>query len=271
MNTFFKDFGTGLKAYGKAFEIIFSNGLWYFFLFPLLLNVLLIVGGAMGISSLTEGLQNWLLDLVSLENATFWGAVYLKGIMSGFIWIVFKILFYFLFAYVGGYIVIILMSPVFALLSEKTEEILTDNHYPFNPDQLMRDVVRGVIIAVRNMVIELGYMILILILSFIPIVGQVGAFALFFISAYFYGFAFIDYTNERRRLSISQSVDFNRKYKGVAVANGIVFALFMLIPFCGVTLAGFAAIVSVVAATVSTHKIVDLSNNPYAKKKNLEA
>ena len=90
---------------------------------------------------------------------------------------------------------------------------------------------------------------------------------LFLVSSYFYGFAFIDYTNERRRLTISQSVDFIRKNKGMAIGNGFVFALAMLVPFCGTTIAGFIAIISVVAATISTHKMVDLSENPYAQHK----
>ena len=135
----------------------------------------------------------------------------------------------------------------------------------------MRDVVRGVIIALRNMFIELGYMIVIFLIGlFIPFIGGIiGTIILFFIASYFYGFAFIDYTNERRRLTIKQSVQFIRANKGMAIANGMVFSFFMLIPFCGTSLAGFAAIVSVVAATIATHKVVDLNKNPHAKNEEI--
>lgn len=268
----FKDFGTGLKAYGKAFEILFSKGLWWFFLFPLLLNVIIFIGGIYGIGSLSDFLQGWVEDFMAFNEDSFLGAEYLQsisgylsGIAGGFVWILLKFSFFFIFATFGGYIIIILMSPVFAILSEKTEEVLTGNKYPFNGDQLMRDVVRGVVIALRNMFIELGYMLLFFILSFIPVIGQFAAIVLFFISAYFYGFAFIDYTNERRRLTISQSVSFIRKHKGMAIANGMIFSLAMFIPVCGTTIAGFVAIVSVVAATISTHKVVDLSTNQFAQ------
>lgn len=266
----FKGFGTGISAYGKALELIFSNGLWWYFLFPIALNLILIIGGVYGIGELTSFAFEWLEGLSSLDEATFWGAVYLKAMMSGFLWVLFKVIFFFVFATIGGYVVIMLMSPVFALLSEKTEEILTGNEYPFSADQLMRDVVRGVLVALRNMFIELGYLIVFFIVGFIPVIGQFAAVVLFLISSYFYGFAFIDYTNERRRLTISQSVQFIRKHKGMAIGNGFVFALVMLIPYCGVMLSGFVAIISVVAATISTHKIVDLSNNPYAKNTSLE-
>jgi CysZ protein len=275
----FKNFGRGFSAYGQAINLIFTKGLWWFFVFPIALNILFFIGGMMGIGSLTDFIEGWLTGLVAFDGDSFTGASflepisgYLSGIVGGLVWIVLKFAFFFIFATVGGYIVIICLSPVFAILSEKTEEILTGNKYPFNGDQIMRDVVRGVLIAFRNMFIELGYMLIIFILSlFIPLlVGIIGTVILFFIASYFYGFAFIDYTSERRRLSLKQSVQFIRENKGMAIANGMVFSFFMLIPLCGSTLAGFAAIISVVAATIAVDKTVDLSKNPYVKDKKEE-
>lgn len=251
----FKDFGLGLSAYGKAFELIFSKGLWWFFVFPILLNVLFFFGGYKVIDFLTDSVTDWLYNIVK-GDANYWGASYVQGALSGFIWLVFKVLFFFVFAYFGGYLVIIFMSPVFSILSEKTEQILTGKKYPFDADQLMRDIVRGVLIALRNLFIEVLFIVVVFVLSFIPIVGQLGAIFLFFVSSYFYGFSFMDYTIERQRYSIAQSIEFVRKNKGVAIANGVLFSLFMLIPFCGVTLAGFISIISVVAATISTHKVL---------------
>jgi hypothetical protein len=60
-------------------------------------------------------------------------------------------------------------------------------------------------------------------------------------------------------MTISQSVSFMRRNKGSIIGNGMIYSIFMLIPFCGVTLAGFAAIVSVVAATISVHQIENKS------------
>lgn len=256
MANFFKEFGTGISAYGKAIEIIFSKGLWWFFLFPIIINILLFFGGFAAINYLTDFVKDWIFGWLNNDDATYLGAEFVQGFLSGFIWLVFKILFFFIFAYIGGFVVIILLSPVFSILSEKTEAVLTGKQYPFNADQLMRDIVRGVLIATRNLFIEIGYIIVLFLLSFIPIVGQVGAILLFFVSAYFYGFSFMDYTIERRKYSVSQSVQFVRLHKGIAVANGVLFSLFMLIPFCGVTLVGFISIIAVVAATISTHKVL---------------
>lgn len=270
----FKNFGIGLSSYGKAIELLFTKGLIWYMVFPILLNILFLILGWLGIASITDFVENWIEGATKVEEDSFYGAKYLmpissnlSGIASGFVWVLMKFIFFFVFAYFGGYIVVIFLSPVFAILSEKTEEILTGNKYKFNGDQMMRDVVRGVLLALRNLFIELGYMILIFILGmFIPLIGGiVGSVLLFFISSYFYGFSFIDYNNERRRMKLKDSVQFMRANKGMVAANGMVFSIFLLIPFCGTTLAGFIAIISVIAATVSTHKIVDLSNNPYAQ------
>lgn len=272
----FKNFGVGFRAYGKALELVFSKHLWWYLLFPVLLNIIFLVAGWLGIGSLSDWVEGWLQSAMKIEDDSFWGAEYLApvsdyiaGIAGGIVWVLLKFTFFFIFAYFGGYIVIICLSPVFAFLSEKTEELLTGNEYPFNGDQMMRDVVRGVLIACRNLFIELFYMIAVFIAGlFIPFVGGLlGSMFLFFVSAYFYGFSFIDYTNERRRLTVKQSVQFIRANKGMAIANGLIFSFFLLIPWCGVTLSGFVAIISVVAATVATHNVVDLSNSPYAKKK----
>ena len=271
----FKNFGVGFSSYGKAIELLFTKGLIWYMVFPLLLNILFLVAGWLGIGSLTDWVENWLQGAMKIEDDSFYGAEYLTSvstyistIASGFVWVVMKFIFFFVFAYFGGYIVLICLSPVFAFLSEKTEEHLTGNKYKFNGDQMMRDVVRGILLALRNLFIELFYMIIIFFLGlFIPLIGGIiGSILLFFISSYFYGFSFIDYTNERRRMKLKDSVKFIRANKGLAIANGMVFSFMLLIPFCGTTLAGFVAIVSVIAATVATHKVVDLSDNPYAQK-----
>lgn len=275
----FKNFGVGFSAYGKAMGLLFTKKLWWFLLFPVLLNIVFIIAGWLGIGSVSDYVEKWLQGIMAFDEDSFYGAEYLSsvstyisGIAGGIVWVLLKFIFFFVFAYLGGYIVIICLSPVFAVLSEKTDEMLTGNEYPFNGDQMMRDVVRGVLIAFRNLFIELGYMIVIFVLGlFIPFIGGIiGAILLFFIASYFYGFAFIDYTNERRRLTVKQSVKFIRANKGMAIANGMIFSFILLIPWCGVTLSGFVAILSVIAATVATHNVVDLSNNDFAKQKDVK-
>ena len=72
----------------------------------------------------------------------------------------------------------------------------------------------------------------------------------------------MDYSNERRKRNISQSVRILRKYKWVVIGNGMVLSLLIIMPLCGIgtLLAPFAAIVSVVAGAVAMEKINELEN-----------
>lgn len=256
-----KQISLGLGTYFKGIGFIFRNGLWWFFLFPLAFNLLLFFGGAASISGISDIVMDWLQPWISFENNTFWGAEtlteYLPGIVQGVMWVILKVSFFFLFAYFGGYIVLILLSPVLAYLSEKTEMILTGNEYPFSAVQTMRDAIRGVGVALRNLLIEVVWMVGLFIITFIPVVGFVTPFVGFAVSSYFYGFSYMDYYNERRRMKMGESIRFIRKYKWLAVIHGATFALCMLIPFCGVSLAGFAAIISCVGSTLAMHELLD--------------
>ncbi len=255
MNTFFKGMGKGVSDYGVALRFIFKNGMAWYFTIPIMLNIGLLILGFSMVNSLADYLNTQLLDATQLNHSDAWFAEKLSWLLSGTIFVLLKIAFFFLFAYVGGYIIVILMSPVLAYLSEETEKKLTGHDYPFDIQQLMRDVVRGVLLALRNMFLELLIVIALFIISLFPVIGWLigllSPFILFFVSSYFYGFSFTDYVNERQRLNIKQSVRFMKQNRGLITGNGLPFALVLLIPFIGVTLSGFVAIVSTVASVFS--------------------
>ncbi len=248
------DFRMGLQTYSEAFDYIFRKKLSWFFIFPLLLNILIFGVGWNYIGSLSADIQQQVLTYINLENADFLGAGVLQFLLTGLVWLVFKLLFFLLFAYLGGYIIIILLSPIFSYLSERTEQLQTGRKYPFNFHQFIRDIIRGVIIALRNLTLELLFTVILFFCSFIPVIGWLSPIVLFFVSSYFYGFSFMDYAIERKRLNIHDSVQFTRTNKGMVIANGFVFSLCLLIPFIGIFLSSFAAIVSVVAGTIAVNK-----------------
>src|SRR3989304_5291616 len=128
-----KQLELGFRTYFSAIGFIFSKGLWWAFIFPIILNLLLFIGGYELISSFTTSIQDWILDLVGLNGNDFFLSDVLTGFLSGVIWVLMKVTFFFLFAYWGGYITLILLSPLFAYLSERTEEIISGKKYPFNP------------------------------------------------------------------------------------------------------------------------------------------
>jgi CysZ protein len=193
------------------------------------------------------------------ENWDFWGGDVLNETVYWIIWIGLKIIFFFIFAYVGGFVVLMLMSPVLAYASELTEQKTLGTDYPFNLIQLIKDIWRGVLIALRNLFIELFWMVLMFFFTFIPVVGWTSPIIMFFISSYYYGFSFLDYNNERKRLSVSESTRLIKKRKGIAIGVGALYAIFLLIPLIGPMLSGFAAIISTVSATLAYLEIEENS------------
>jgi CysZ protein len=192
--------------------------------------------------SLKTGLKTWLDHMKSGLLGFFFTLAALT------LWLIQMLLYFSLFKYVW----LILGSPVFAYLSEKTDAILQNKDYPFTLQQLLKDMVRGIQIALRNALWQTVYMIGILILSLIPILGLATPLLAILVECYYYGFSMLDYSCERRKMNAAESIFYIGNHKGLAVGNGIVFYVFQLIPFFGWMLAPAYA---VIAATMSMHEI----------------
>jgi CysZ protein len=246
----FKGFLEGVRSYSKALRFISRNKLSWFFIFPLLLNIFLFWVGYSWIADLSDtlklGMDNWIsgIDYGFVNNE------YVKNTFDFLLKTISIIGFFLVFMSFGGYLIVAIMSPIFSIISEKTEKIITGKDYPFDFMQLLKDVVRGVFLALRNITKQILISILLFVLSFVPLLGFFTPVLLFLVSAYFFGFSFMDYAIERQRLGVKDSVKYMRDNKGLVIGNGIVFALLLLVPFCGVFLSAFAAVVSVVAGTL---------------------
>jgi CysZ protein len=146
------------------------------------------------------------------------------------------------------------MSPIMALLSERTEELISGKKFPFDLAQFVKDILRGIAIALRNMLIEFGFIFLCMLVVWIPIAGWVTPLFLLIISYYFYGFSMMDYSNERHKLNVSESVRYILKYKGVAIGNGFIFSLLFAFPIIGSMLSTILAPVAATIAVVELKK-----------------
>jgi CysZ protein len=145
---------------------------------------------------------------------------------------------------------LIIGSPLFAYLSEKTESIMEGKDFPFSFKQLLNDVYRGIRLALRNTLWQAVFTISILIISFFPVIGWITPLVMLFVECYYYGFSMLDYSCERHKMSPSESVSFIGKHKGLAIGNGMIFYLMHLVPFAGWI---FAPAYAVVAATISLY------------------
>jgi CysZ protein len=192
--------------------------------------------------SLKTGFKQWLDGMQS-------GLLGFLFTLAGLILWLIQMLFYFsLFKYVW----LIVGSPLFAYLSEKTESIINGTEYEFSSKQMFLDVIRGIRISVRNALWQTVYIVAILILSLIPVIGWATPLLALLIECFYYGFSMLDYSCERRRMNFSESIYFINQHRGLAIGNGIVFYAMHLIPFVGWVLAPAYA---VIAATLSMIEI----------------
>ena len=246
-----KDIIIAIQSYQEAHRFIVKHRLWKWILIPGFLYSVLFCAGiylfwissGQAIDSLFSitGLKKWMYTIEGswLKFLFIFGQVILQLVLLLFYFSLFKFLF------------LIIGSPLFAYLSEKTEAIMEGRDFPFCFAQLLKDIARGIKLALRNALWQTVYTLSILILSFIPFVGWFTPLIALIIECYYLGFAMLDYSCERNKLSTSQSIEFIGKHKGLAVGNGIVFYLMHAIIIAGWILAPSYA---VVAATISFYK-----------------
>jgi CysZ protein len=189
----------------------------------------------------TTGLGKWVNNSAGgwLKFLFIFGSVILKLILMLLYFSLFKYLF------------LILGSPLFAYLSEKTEAIIEGKDYPFSFSQLLHDILRGIKLALRNTLWQTVYTVSILLLSLIPVLGWFTPFFALLIECYFLVFSMLDYSCERNRLTPAQSITFIGQHKGLAIGNGLVFYMMHMVIVVGWILAPSYA---VVAATLSLIK-----------------
>jgi len=246
-----KDIIIAFQSYYLAHMFIIKHRLWKWILIPGIIYSLLFgagiylfwisSGNAIDLLFSLTGLKKWMFTLEEswLKFLFIFGQVILQLVLM---------LFYFSFF---KYIFLIIGSPVFSYLSEKTGAIMENKEFPFSFNQLLKDIARSVKLVLRNSLWQTVYILSILILSFIPFIGWFTPFFAILIEAYYLGFSMLDYSCERNKLSASQSIAFISDHKGLAIGNGIVFYLMHLLVGVGWIL---APSYSVIAATISLYK-----------------
>lgn len=251
-----RDIGLGIDGFFRAFGFCLRHGLWWMFLTPIALWVLLAFGLFHGLEAITEAVSAWAAGYLAIPldpaaDASWWSE--LKGWFNGarevaVKWVLRLAIGYLLFV-ANKYIVLVLLSPLMAYASEVAEEKLTGRSHPFSLAQLMKDALRGALIALRNGVLELTLTAAIWAASlFLPLITPISFILLFLLSAYFYGFSMFDYVFERRRLRIGERTRAVNSQLGAVVANGACFSLLMKLPLIGLML---APVMASVGATIT--------------------
>ena len=237
-----QDILKGIQAYFGAFQLIFKLKLWSYFIIPILISFITAIVIIVFSYVLSDNLGNYIADFWKWEfgKQTF---EMVSTFLSGVLIIVIGLLMY-------KHIIMAFSAPFMSPVSEKIEEYLTGIKSQHIVNSFQQQLLRSIKLTVRNLIREILVTIPILLLSIIPVIGIFFTFLLFIVQAYYAGFGNMDYTLERY-FSYKESVKFLNKNKGVAIGNGIVFILFLVIPVIGVIL---VLPLSVTAATKETVK-----------------
>lgn len=254
--SFFKGFFKAIANCFKGFSIIFEKGLWPYLFYPLILWALMWIGSILLFADIAREIADYVKEQMSFENIPDSGSwlSFAKPFLTGYFslilaWIL-KLVFWFVSSTFSKYLILIFLSPLFALLSESVEEKINGNKYPFKLKQLIIDIFRGIGISIRNMMLEYFFIATCFIITVIfPPLAFITAPFLLFVSWYYVGFTMFDYNFERHKMGIRHSAKFTRKNMGLACGIGAVYAFFMLLPaFLGLM---FGPVLAVVGATVS--------------------
>ncbi|MBI9068231.1 MAG: EI24 domain-containing protein [Salinivirgaceae bacterium] len=255
----FKGISIGFSSFFKAIPFIFKNKLWWTFLIPIALSLTLYIIGFSFVGNMGDWLKGIINNCLLTENSSEFVTGVVK-ILGGITKLLMQFIFLIIFYYLSGYILLILLSPLFAWISERTDQIINQTDYPFEWKQFFKDIWRGIALAFRNLFYEIAISLIVIIINFIPVINFISAplsvIFLFLLSSYFYGFSYMDYTSERKKLNAKESIQLIRNNKGMAIANGALFSFSLLIPVLG----GITAIIASVGATLAMNEIPEIKN-----------
>lgn len=238
-----KDFLDGILNYFKVVRTANQFGLWkYLYL---------------------TGFISILLGLLIFYSAFAFGDELGKGIFSWYKWDLGKGVIAAIDDWVGGliiaifsiaifkYLVIIISAPLMSFLSEQLERQTEGlpKHQSFSITQAIGDFKRGIVLNLRNLIREILIVGLILIIGLFPLFTLFAAPLIFIIQAFYAGFGNLDYFLERHH-NVSGAVAFAKRHRFLAIGNGIIFLLLLMIPILGWFLAPFFSTIAGTLAAI---------------------
>ena len=216
-----QQFLAGITSYARAFSMISSLRLWSFFFIPALISLVL-AGIIFGTAwQLSDDIGFWVANFYPWET----GRQIIEKISSVFGGLLVGAVGLILYKN----LVMALASPFMSKLSAKIEKNTSLDHdnASYTSGNMLKEIIRGLRIAVRNIIREIFFTVLLLLLGLIPIFSPFVAVFIFIIQAYYAGFGSMDYTLERH-YNFRNSVRFVKSHRGLAIGNGTVFVLLLM-------------------------------------------
>jgi|TARA_R110002012_G_scaffold301704_3_gene502113 CysZ protein len=236
----------GIQGYFNSLSLINKLKLWKYFFVPIIISALT----ATLIGFLAYGLS----DNIGHFIAKIWIWEIGKETFTSFSTILGVIFVLAIGLVLYKHIIMAFSAPFMSPVSEKIEAYLSkDLCHQHRKTNFSEQLARGIRLNMRNLIKELLITIPLLFLKFIPGVNVFSTISLFLTQSYYAGFGNMDYTLERH-YNYRDSVKFVNNHKGLAIGNGAIFMLFLLIPVIGVIL---VLPFSVTAASIKTIEIIN--------------
>lgn len=243
-----KEIVIAIQSFGEANVFIRQHKMLKWIIIPGIIYALLFIVAMVLFARSANEAVNWLSQQLRIEpwlqqaRNPFLAFIF---VMAGIMLRLVLFLFYFT---LFKYLILIIGSPVFAYLSEKTEAIIDNREYKFNLKEILPDAKRGIRLALRNAGVQTLYMIGLIFLSLIPVVGWITPLIAVIVECYYYGFSMLDYRLAKNEFSLQKSIFYSGRHKGLSIGNGIVFYLMHVVIV-------FAPAFAIIASSISVIKV----------------
>ena len=142
------------------------------------------------------------------------------------------------------YIFFWLLTPLLIYFQCKVQSILSENKFPFTYDLFIHSYKFISLAFIRLISIQTFYLVLLLFLTFIPILGWFIPFLALIIECFYAGAILNLYSFGVMRKKLTYTFSYFNIYSGMNIGTGIVFYFIHFIPILGWMTAPFYALVS---------------------------
>jgi CysZ protein len=243
-----KEIVIAVQSWGETHRFIHQHRLFKWIIIPGIIYTALFIAGMLVFWQSSDGVVSWVSRQLSIETwlqkeRSEW--LSFLFVMTGMMLRLVLVLFYFsLFKY----LILVIGSPVFAYLSEKTEAIIEGKPHFFNWPELKKDCIRNSKLSLRNCGWQSVYLLSLILLSLVPVVGWITPVIALLMECYYFGFSMLDYSFARIKYTPAQSIAITGRHKGLAIGNGLLFYIMHVVIV-------LAPAYAVIAATLSVHKV----------------
>lgn len=237
-----QEFFNAIRDYTTAFRLLSKRSLWHWQIVPGIISLLL--------GSVIFGLAYQFGDNLGSILSSWYPWSFGKTTIVWIFKIMGKIFILFSGLFMYRYILLMVISPILSLLSEKVERIYLEEPIQaasgFIISRLFRDIRRSIYLTTRNLFRELFLTLGLFLASFIPGMSIFTGPLTIGVQSYYAGFGNMDFTMERY-MNTKERIRFVKANKGLAIGNGLLFIAILMIPIIGLF---FAPTLGVIAATI---------------------